>query len=370
MGCVTAILTPRRGMVYLMPMLLLAMLEIVTNITLVGLSGARILHRVSVGEANAAARLWCHCRYPAWCDTHRLWRILRAAQCVGCINGNEARSGTFASCKSRNCCAIRLSMRTCACFLCTTTILADGTVRLQQESGLWVNAWGYAAGVFSNYQSTLALGLGAVMLFSDLPLVREYALFEATRCSRNTWIGGRILYVGMISVLYASLLLLLCAFTSRGRLMETSDWGKLLNTLANGYGFGEYHVPVSLSLEVTQNLTPLAAFGLTVLMSALATAAMGLMMLCLSLSVGRIGAIAAGCMVAVLDFVIYQKLPFWCYLAFAAVLYAPEHCVLPEDALLPHLAAGACAAAGMQCAVHTAGLWVSPLQQGLCQGHM
>ena len=51
--------------------------------------------------------------------------------------------------------------------------LADGAVRLQQESGLWVNAWGYAAGVFSNYQSTLAFGLGAVMLFSDLPLVRE-----------------------------------------------------------------------------------------------------------------------------------------------------------------------------------------------------
>ena len=126
--------------------------------------------------------------------------------------------------------------------------LADGTVRLQQESGLWVNAWGYAAGVFSNYQSTLALGLGAVMLFSDLPLVREYALFEATRCSRNTWIGGRILYVGGVSVLYACLMLLLCAFTSRGRLMETAEWGKLLNTLANGYGFGEYHVPVSLSL--------------------------------------------------------------------------------------------------------------------------
>ena len=208
--------------------------------------------------------------------------------------------------------------------------LADGTVRLQQESGLWVNAWGYAAGVFSNYQSTLALGLGAVMLFSDLPLVRECALFEATRCSRNTWIGGRILYVGGVSVLYASLMLLLCAFTSRGRLMETSEWGKLLNTLANGYGFGGYHVPVSLSLEVTQNLTPLAAFGLTVLMSALATAAMGLMMLCLSLIVGRIGAIAAGCMVAVLDFVIYQKLPFWCYwlspLSFTrlSIVYCPK----------------------------------------------
>lgn len=40
-SCVVATLTTRRGMVYLTPMLLLAMLEIVTNITIVGLSGAQ-----------------------------------------------------------------------------------------------------------------------------------------------------------------------------------------------------------------------------------------------------------------------------------------------------------------------------------------
>lgn len=41
MGCIVAILTDKRGMVYLLPMLIFAMLEIVTNITIVGLSGAQ-----------------------------------------------------------------------------------------------------------------------------------------------------------------------------------------------------------------------------------------------------------------------------------------------------------------------------------------
>lgn len=41
MGCVAATITTRKGMVYLLPMLLFAMLEIVTNITIIGLSGAQ-----------------------------------------------------------------------------------------------------------------------------------------------------------------------------------------------------------------------------------------------------------------------------------------------------------------------------------------
>ena len=191
--------------------------------------------------------------------------------------------------------------------------LSESTVRLQQETGLWVNAWGYAAGVFSNYQSTLAFGLGAVMLFSDLPLIREYALFESTRCSRNVWVGGRILYVLGVSVMYTLFMLIMCALTSRGRFTETAAWGKLLNTVANGYSFGSYHVPVDLSLPVTGALTPLQAFGVTAGMGVLATAFIGLVMLCLSLCLGRVVALAGASLFAVLDFLIAEKLPFWCY---------------------------------------------------------
>ena len=47
-GCVTATLTPRRGMIYLCPLLLFAMLEIVTNITIVGLSAGQSSISMSV----------------------------------------------------------------------------------------------------------------------------------------------------------------------------------------------------------------------------------------------------------------------------------------------------------------------------------
>lgn len=191
--------------------------------------------------------------------------------------------------------------------------LAQGTVRFQQESGMTINAWGYTVGVFSNYLSTMVFGFGAVMLFSDLPLIREYALFEASRCSRNTWIGGRILYVLCVSALYAVLMLFLCSVTSHGSFADTVKWGKVLNSIANGYGFGGYSIPVELSLQVVGKMTPLAAFGLTAGLSVLAAATVGMVMLCLSLLLGRIGAIAGGCVIAVLDFLISEKLPFWCY---------------------------------------------------------
>lgn len=191
--------------------------------------------------------------------------------------------------------------------------LSESTVRLQQESGLWVNAWGYAAGVFSNYQSTLLFGLGAVMLFSDLPLIREHALLESVRCSRGVWTGGRILYVLAVSGIYTCFMLLTCALTSRGRLDDPTAWGKLLSTIANGYSFDSYHVPVELSLPVTTAFTPLQAFGLTALMSVLASAGIGLLMLCLSLGFGRTAALSGASVMAVFDFLICEKLPFWCY---------------------------------------------------------
>lgn len=208
--------------------------------------------------------------------------------------------------------------------------LSESTVWLQQEAGLWVNAWGYAAGVFSNDQSTLVFGLGAVMIFSDLPLIREHALFESTRCSRNVWVGGRILYVLFVSVIYTLYMLLLCALTSRGKLTEPTAWGKLLNTIANGYSFDGYHVPVDLSLPVINAFTPLQAFGMTALMSVLACSVMGLVMLCLSLCVGRIAALSGVSLLAVLDFLISEKLPFWCYrfspfsLTRLSIIYCPD----------------------------------------------
>lgn len=191
--------------------------------------------------------------------------------------------------------------------------LSTQTVLLQQEVGIQVNAWGYAVGVFSNYQSTLVFGLGGVMLFSDLPLIRNNALFETTRCSRDVWAGGRILYVVFVSVFYTLFMLLMCLLTCRGSLVELNGWGKLLNTIANGYTFGSYTMPIELSLSVTGMFSPFQAFCITAIMCILSSMVLGLTILSLSLCLGRMAALFCASLLAVFDFLIYLKLPFWWY---------------------------------------------------------
>lgn len=191
--------------------------------------------------------------------------------------------------------------------------LNQETVRMQRETGLWVNAWGYAAGVFSNGGATLVFGLGAVILFSDLPLIREDALLESVRCSRGVWAGGRVLYVFAVSVIYAGFMLLTCALTSRGRMTDPSAWGKALNTIANGYRIDPYSLPVELPLAVVNAFTPMAAFGVTMLMSVLASACVGMLMLCLSLGFGRVAALGGASVMALFDFLVSEKLSYYCY---------------------------------------------------------
>lgn len=71
--------------------------------------------------------------------------------------------------------------------------------------------------------------------------------------------------------------------------------------------------PDEIGLPVTGNLTLLQAFGLTAGMGVLATAFIGLVMLCLSLCLGRVAALSGASVLAVPDFLITEKLPFWCY---------------------------------------------------------
>lgn len=186
-------------------------------------------------------------------------------------------------------------------------------VLLQQELCIQVNAWGYTAGVFSDYRSPIVFGLGAVMMFSDIPLLRDNALFESTRCSRNVWVGGRILYILCVSVMYTLFMTLMCVLTCRGNLSDPSAWGKILNTIANGYSFGGYAIPLELSLSVTGIVSPMEGFGLVIFMGIMSCMFVGLCILALSLCLNRMTALLGASLVAIMDFLIALKLPFWWY---------------------------------------------------------
>jgi hypothetical protein len=186
-------------------------------------------------------------------------------------------------------------------------------VILQQEIGLQFNAWGYTVGVFSASLSTVVFGLGIVMILSDLPLFRGNSLFETVRCSRNVWISGRILYILAVSVFYTFFMAAICVLTSRGALNDSERWGKLLNTLANGYTIGDWPVQVELSITLTGMFNPLQAFGVSLLTCILGSFCLGLVMLFLSLLSGRTLALIGGSILSILDYLISLHLPYVLY---------------------------------------------------------
>ena len=191
--------------------------------------------------------------------------------------------------------------------------LNEGARLLHVVTGLRLNAIGYTMGTFSSQGATLVFGLGVVAVFSGLPLVRENAVFEAVRCGRGTWISGRILFVVFVSFLYTLIMVLLCIFTSGGELSFAPGWGKLINTLANGYIFEEVNISAQFRLSYMTMYTPSAALAITLGMCWGAATLIGLTILWLSLLVSRIPALLAGTVIALFDFIISEKLPFWAY---------------------------------------------------------
>jgi len=190
--------------------------------------------------------------------------------------------------------------------------LNQNVLRLQESLHLQLNAWGYTAAAFSSCPVALVFGLGSVILFSDMPLIRENALLESTRCSRNVWLGGRIFYIVLVSVGYTALMILMCALTSGGSLTMTS-WDKILNTLAHGYTFGETSLPIEITLSYTGGFTPLQAIIIVFLMGIMFNLLLGIIMLGVSFALNRAAAISLASVIAMLDLAIHEKLPYVLY---------------------------------------------------------
>ncbi|HPJ03228.1 MAG TPA: hypothetical protein PKU80_10350 [Candidatus Limiplasma sp.] len=184
---------------------------------------------------------------------------------------------------------------------------------LHVVTGLRLNAIGYTVGAFSSNGAALVFGLGAVAVFSGLPLVRENAVFEAVRCGRGTWVSGRILFVVFVSFAYTLIMALLCVLTSGGEVSFAPGWGKLINTLVNGYVFEGIQIDAEFRLSYTTMYTPSAALAITLAMCWGAATLIGLTILWLSLLASRIPALLAGTVIALFDFIISEKLPYWAY---------------------------------------------------------
>lgn len=219
---------------------------------------------------------------------------------------------------------LKLAYRQFVCLICEpTTYLyisllllyfyysSDSMRLFQRENNIRVNAVGYAAGVFSKQGFPLVAGLGAVALFSDLPLFRGNIMYESVRCRREEWLASRIVYVGGLSILYTLMLVCICIGMSGGNYQES--WGKVLNSLAQGYGFNGMTLNATMSFSYMSVYTPLQALLLVSGICSMAGFTVGMIMLCISIAVGRIPAIMMGGVLSLIDVMVENGLPYWAY---------------------------------------------------------
>lgn len=184
---------------------------------------------------------------------------------------------------------------------------------LQASTGLQLNVYGYAVSLFSTPGATLVLALGALTMYATLPLLRENTVSEVMRCSRTTWVLSRILYVIVLAILYPVAMLFCASFTTFGSWAISSSWGKLLNTYAHGLVIDGAAMSIEINTEITSLYQPWQAWLITWGLQSGACLTLGLLTLGLSLIAGRYMTMIVGSMLAVFDFLIAQKLPYFLY---------------------------------------------------------
>jgi len=181
-----------------------------------------------------------------------------------------------------------------AIFLYSAT---DGLRAIAVESDMAVTPWAFPF-LSANDAMHQLLFLLAVFLFCDAPFFDEQYPYVCARCGRRVWARGQVLYIFSGAAVYTAALYGFSLLVFGPYLSFSAQWGKLLRTLANaaetlgntdtGLATGD------VAGRILSYYTPLQATGLTLLLTWLGCAFLGLLMFLLNLRFHRaVGSIAA-----------------------------------------------------------------------------
>ena len=101
---------------------------------------------------------------------------------------------------------------------------------------------------FANPLMMSLFGFLVTFLFNDAPFYDHHTAFVLIRSGRKNWIVAKVLYVVIAAFLNALCWLVASLLPVLGRLQFTSDWGKVMISLANGQGASiaaEHDIPLA-----------------------------------------------------------------------------------------------------------------------------
>lgn len=145
----------------------------------------------------------------------------------------------------------------------------------------------------------------AMLLFSNAPFIDRHMPFILVRTGRITWVLGQLLYIFLASLLYTMINYLITVMAFIPRIDFTSDWGKIIRTLATNP-----NIAAEKGIEKTVNIqngivTTFSAIEATLLslgLFFLVTFFIGVVIFSLNLMIGKMSGLIA---IGILAFISY-----------------------------------------------------------------
>lgn len=145
---------------------------------------------------------------------------------------------------------------------------------LLQIVNIWVLVWplrrvtdhyqlpigiGVVGFLYSNDFFLLVSCVSLLLIFSNLPLTTTIQAYSRFRSSSLIWMVAQLIYIVCMSVLYVLITLLTMMLILFGRLSLSSEWGKVLGSIAHYIGMStEFNIDIRVPTEIISNASPLS----------------------------------------------------------------------------------------------------------------
>lgn len=149
----------------------------------------------------------------------------------------------------------------------------------------------------------------AMLLFSNAPFIDRHMPFILVRTGRITWVLGQLLYIFFASLLYTVTNYLITVIAFIPRIDFTSDWGKIIRTLAlNPASAMEKGIEKTVNIQngIVSTFSAIEATLISLGLFFLVTFFIGIVIFSLNLMIGKMsGLIAIGILVFISYFSIF-----------------------------------------------------------------
>ena len=176
-----------------------------------------------------------------------------------------------------------------------------GVYNFSVMANLPVSPW-YFPFLYNHGLVKLFFFLPLVLLFCNAPFIDDIQPYVLVRSGRRCWGVGQVLYV-VLATAISFLFLILCTFLFMApRLTFTTEWGKVIGTLASTNAAFSMDQPSYVSHHVYFYFEPLIAMWYSFLLSWLAGCVLGLLIYVVNLATDvRSLGVLAGCVLLFWD---------------------------------------------------------------------